>query len=57
MQMDDPAAAGALVQVVHVLRDDRHLVEHLLQACHEPMAQAGLHVHQLAAAFVVEFGH
>ena len=51
--MDDVLRAGPLVQVVHILRDDRH-VEAVLQGGHEPMAFVGQGPIELLAQRVVE---
>ena len=55
MQMNHFRAAGTLVQVVHILRDDRHIVI-LLHGCQQHMAPAWFHLLQLTAAFIVKTG-
>ena len=53
VEVDDARAAGLLVEVVDVLRDDRHVVA-VLQGRYRQMSGVGLSVTQLGALHVVE---
>ena len=56
MQVDDTAASAPLVQVVHILGDDHHLIP-LLQFRHGPVRIVGLASCQSLAPLVVEVQH
>lgn len=56
VQVDDVAAAGTLVQVVHILRDDRH-PEVLLKAGNEPVRFIGDAVPEVLPHLIVEIKH
>ena len=56
MQVDDIRAAGPLVQVVNILRHNRHGML-LFQLCHKLVPLARLHVEQLLPPRVVELRH
>ena len=56
MQVNHISGAGFLVQVVHVLRDDRHLIV-FLQLVNEAVALIGLRCVELSAQHIVEVGH
>ena len=56
MQVDDLRGTGHLMEVVHVLRDNRHVVL-LLQLSHQPVPLIGFHTPALLAEHIIEIGH
>ena len=56
MQVEDISAAGTLMKVIHVLRDNLHIVE-TLQLSQQLMSKAWLCIKHLLAAQVVELGN
>ena len=51
--MDDVRASGTLMQIIHILRNHRH-VEVLLQFGKSDVPRIRLYIEQLLAAFIIE---